>query len=269
MEFRELDQEKRDVVYVDGWAQIAGLHNCSSLAGMISRPLFIWLLLVTALEITGDLLRIPVLHYVCKPLIMLSLMTWVVFKRAHWQESGPVRWLFVGMVFALLGDVFLMIREIDLFVVGLGSFLFMQLAYIASFWGQLSDAGVRLSARQFALRAIPFGLYSAGFLLYLYKPLRATGLLGPVVGYVVCIALMGIMAAMRREAVTEANYRQVVAGAVLFMLSDSAIALNKFAFPLPVASLIVMSTYAAAQYLIVTGVVQATADVEGAEEAVL
>ncbi|KAB7730320.1 lysoplasmalogenase [Rudanella paleaurantiibacter] len=235
---------------------------------MVSRPLFIWLFLVTALEITGNLLHIPVLHYVCKPLIMLSLMTWVVFKRAHWQESGPVRWLFVGMVFALLGDVFLMIREIDLFVVGLGSFLLMQLAYIAAFWGQLSEVGVRLSAGRFALRAIPFGLYSAGFLLYLYKPLETTGLLGPVVGYIVCIALMGIMAAMRREAVTEANHKQVVAGAVLFMVSDSAIALNKFAFPLPAAHLIVMSTYAVAQYLIVTGVVEATIDVEDAKVAV-
>jgi uncharacterized membrane protein YhhN len=46
----------------------------------------------------------------------------------------------------------------------------------------------------------------------------------------------------------------VLVGAVLFILSDSTIALNKFLQHFEAASLLVMTTYAAAQWLIVWGI---------------
>jgi uncharacterized membrane protein YhhN len=45
-------------------------------------------------------------------------------------------------------------------------------------------------------------------------------------------------------------------GAILFVLSDSAIAINKFGHNFSGFSIVVMTTYLAAQYLIVTGYIR-------------
>lgn len=229
-----------------------------------SRSFLIFFILITALEIAGEELGIKWLVYGCKPLIMILLIVWTASHRESWQSSRVVRWLFVGMVFAWLGDVLLMIREVDLFGPGLGSFLLMQVCYVLAFRqeireGRSADAGERLSGQRLLLRALPFALFAGTFLSYLYTPFHqspgTTGLWIPVIVYVVCLCSMAVMAAMRREVVPPANYQTVLFGAVLFVLSDSVIALNKFALPFAGAGLVIMATYAAAQYLIVTGVV--------------
>jgi uncharacterized membrane protein YhhN len=63
---------------------------------------------------------------------------------------------------------------------------------------------------------------------------------------------MGITAAERHTNIK--SYGFVLIGAILFIISDSLIAINKFAFSIPLSDLWVMSTYIAAQYLIVQGV---------------
>jgi uncharacterized membrane protein YhhN len=224
-----------------------------------SRSFLIAFTLITALEILGEELGIKSLVYGCKPLIMILLMGWTAAHRESWQNSRVVRWLFVGMVFAWLGDVLLMIREVDMFGPGLGSFLLMQVCYVLAFRQEIRESKEHLSGQRLLLRALPFALFAGAFLSYLYTPFHQTpgtaGLWIPVIVYVTCLCSMAVMAAMRREVVPPANYQTVLLGAVLFVLSDSVIALNKFALPFAGAGLVIMATYAAAQYLIVTGVV--------------
>jgi uncharacterized membrane protein YhhN len=50
--------------------------------------------------------------------------------------------------------------------------------------------------------------------------------------------------------------RYFVAGAVLFVLSDSLLAINKFYQPLAFAGTLIMLTYCAAQYFIVMGFIK-------------
>jgi uncharacterized membrane protein YhhN len=57
----------------------------------------------------------------------------------------------------------------------------------------------------------------------------------------------------RYEKVSRLSYWIVLAGAILFVLSDSGIAFSKFIHPFSGTSLLIMSTYVAAQYLIVAG----------------
>ncbi|GAB3711454.1 hypothetical protein GCM10027592_49060 [Spirosoma flavus] len=161
------------------------------------------------------------------------------------------------MVFALLGDVFLMIQEIDLFALGLGSFLVMQICYSRAFWLDIQASGKSIRPRSFSLTAIPFVLYD-GIFLFILKPRffldpKLTPLWWPVVGYVFCLSLMGVLALLRKGLL---NYGWVALGAVLFILSDSAIAIDKFLFPIAGATWLIMITYAMAQYLIVMGIVQ-------------
>lgn len=227
-----------------------------------SRTFLILFSIITTLEIIGEMWPNKWLVYGCKPLIMILLMGWIVAKNPDWQRNYPVRWLLIGTVFALLGDVFLMIREVALFGPGLGSFLLMQVCYIGAFWQEIRAAKQQLSERRIALTLLPFVAYAGVFLLYLDAPFHRTpgtnGLWGPVIFYVVCLCSMAVMAAMRPKIGPMSNFQRVLLGAVLFVLSDSALAVNKFALPFFGAHVVIMATYAAAQYLIVTGVMMAT-----------
>ncbi len=228
-----------------------------------SRAFLILFSLISALEIIGEVWPNKLLVYGCKPLIMILLMGWIVAQKPDWQRNYPVRWLLIGTVFALLGDVFLMIREVDMFGPGLGSFLLMQVCYIGAFRQEIRAAKQRLSERRIALTLLPIVAYAGVFLLYLDAPFHRTpgtnGLWGPVIFYVVCLCSMAVMAALRPNMGPTSQFQRVLLGAVLFVLSDSAIAVNKFALPFFGASVVIMATYAAAQYLIVTGVVMARA----------
>ncbi|MCY7359367.1 MAG: lysoplasmalogenase, partial [Rudanella sp.] len=139
-----------------------------------SRTFLILFSLITALEIGGEMLPNKLLVYGSKPLIMILLMGWIVAQKPDWQRNYPVRWLLVGTVFALLGDVFLMIREVDMFGPGLGSFLLMQVCYIGAFRQEIRAAKQRLSERRIALTLLPFVAYAGVFLLYLDVPFHRT-----------------------------------------------------------------------------------------------
>lgn len=187
--------------------------------------------------------------YVLKPLIMLSLLFW----SRQYLKTYP--WLWVGMWFGLGGDIFLMIRGKDLFVAGLGSFLVMQICYIIAFSKTFSKNLTQIRWRL----ALPFAIYGLIFLALLYQPITSNhknqGLWIPVVAYATCLCSMGIAAAFRKNLVSIGSYTWVLIGAVLFILSDSTIAINKFLVNFQAASLLIMTTYAAAQWLIVWGII--------------
>ncbi len=213
-----------------------------------TRLFTLFFVLITGLEIAGELWSVRWLHYGCKPLIIGLLLVWSWRHRAIGGRSMTI--LRVGLLFALLGDIFLMIREVNLFALGLASFLLMQLCYCVVFG--LRGAIRPVSLTTIGLTALPFLAYAGSFLLAL-RPTFATkpaltGLWIPVVVYVICISTMGLMAALRRGL---PGSRAVLIGALLFMVSDSAIAINAFLTPFTGATLLIMSTYAAAQYLII------------------
>jgi uncharacterized membrane protein YhhN len=214
-----------------------------------TRLFLLFFVAVTVLEIVGDMGQIRWLHYVSKPLIAGLLLAWSWRHRA--VGGRPMTPLRVGLVFALLGDIFLMIREVDLFGLGLASFLVMQLCYCVVF--RMRGALQAVRPTTICLIALPFVVYAGVFLSILHPVFATKPALGelwiPVVVYVVCISVMGLMAALRRGA---DGYWTVLVGALLFMVSDSAIAVNSFLVPFAGSTLLVMSTYAAAQYLIVT-----------------
>jgi uncharacterized membrane protein YhhN len=57
----------------------------------------------------------------------------------------------------------------------------------------------------------------------------------------------------RKNKVSEKSYFTVLAGAILFVFSDSLIAINKFAVGIPKSGIWIMTTYILAQYLIMSG----------------
>ena len=70
----------------------------------------------------------------------------------------------------------------------------------------------------------------------------------PVYVYLTVITTMGIMATFR-----DSSNMLVLCGAILFIVSDSMIAINKFSMPIIASDYFIMITYYLAQFLIVNG----------------
>ncbi len=180
------------------------------------------------------------LHWICKP-----LTTVLIFGTA-WRMAPPLsaryrRWIAIGMLFSLAGDIFLMLPQ-DAFVPGLVAFLVAHVCFIRA---MLDDA--RFAARPLALLACL--AYAALNLWFLWPSLPAA-LYAPVVVYVVVLASMGGQAASRAWChagdVLAVPARWAAVGALLFMLSDTLIAWNRFSVAIPWAALWILATYYAA-----------------------
>jgi len=176
--------------------------------------------------------------YVFKPLTT-SLIVLVALRGAG-ATAGAYRWLVVaGLLCSLAGDVFLMLPR-DAFLAGLVSFLFAHDFYIVAF----TREGVHV--RWWA--AVPFALYGFRMLRSLWP--RVGGLRVPVAVYVTAILLMAVLASGRWLAVGGWAGAAAGAGAVLFVVSDSALAWDRFVGAFRGAQLLILGTYFAAQWLI-------------------
>ncbi len=123
----------------------------------------------------------------------------------------------------------------------------MYTALFASRW----PAGLRIPLPRLILFAIVIG-YAVGFALWLAPSLHEMTI--PVMLYICVITMMVIAAIGARLPL------YVPIGALLFLTSDSLLAVVKFnKASLPFRDYLVWGTYYAAQYLIATGVLRASA----------
>jgi uncharacterized membrane protein YhhN len=158
--------------------------------------------------------------------------------------------MFSGLIFSWAGDVTLEFVQNNgnIFIIGLAFFLLAHMMYLAMFIltpGKNTITGIRFCF------LIPVLIYGTVLVMYLYNDLGAMKI--PVIAYALVILLMLSGAINRIEKVSRKSYFLVLAGAILFVLSDSAIAINKFSNQFEYSSLVIMSTYITAQFLIVTG----------------
>jgi uncharacterized membrane protein YhhN len=157
--------------------------------------------------------------------------------------------LLAGLVFSWAGDVLLEVPEKygDLFVPGLLSFMIAQAMYLTVFF---TAPGPNI-IRKKPLLVLPVIVYGAVLTYFLSGGLGVMRI--PVLIYATVILTMLCGAVNRYEKVSRLSYWIVLAGAILFVLSDSGIAFSKFIHPFSGSSVLIMSTYVAAQYLIVAG----------------
>ncbi|SEU18883.1 Uncharacterized membrane protein YhhN [Stigmatella erecta] len=170
----------------------------------------------------------------------------------------PRRFLFLALGFCWAGDIALGLPGHDLFLVGMAAFGFAHLCYIRTFL-----EGVRwkrLNRRKAVMYGFPFAVY--GYTLY---PVIAAHMTGgdlryrlPMLIYMALVLTSALSGFLRTLQFRSSSSTPVLAGAVLFVLSDSIVALSRFVFPLPAMNFAIMATYLFAQYLIVKGCVLAT-----------
>lgn len=84
----------------------------------------------------------------------------------------------------------------------------------------------------------------------------------PVMAYMFVISVMAILAGYRYKRVNLLSFRMIYLGAVFFVISDSALAFNKFVQPYSFAGFLIMSTYMIAQYLITIGAIERKVEIQ-------
>ena len=161
--------------------------------------------------------------------------------------------LFAGVFFSWAGDVLLEVpnQAADLFIPGLICFLLAHIMYLLTFF--LTRGENFINKRGFWL-LLPVLFFGAGIIFYLHNDLG--DMMIPVTVYTVVILAMVTGAINRLKKVNALSYWLVLTGAILFLISDSALAINKFGHPFRGSSIVIMSTYLFAQYLIITGYIR-------------
>jgi uncharacterized membrane protein YhhN len=175
--------------------------------------------------------------YLFKPLTMLLVLVIALQSStsAFYQEA-----LLAGLLFSLAGDVFLMLPS-DRFALGLASFLVAHLCYIAAF---ATDASLAASAAAL----LPFAVAAAIVYRLLWPKLGRLKI--AVLAYVVVIVVMAWQATLRWLVIGEPGALLACIGASLFVISDGALAINRFHRPFRAAQALVLGTYFTAQWLI-------------------
>ncbi len=174
-----------------------------------------------------------------KPML-LTLLVVVYLVSA----KKPLFWYVLGMFFCFVGDVLLMFKGANFFMYGLAAFLVAHVVYIkvTSVFLQRELTVKMISS------AFPF-VVLFGALMYLVYP-NLGDMLIPVIVYGITISTFGSVALLnyRSEKSTENSW--LLIGAIIFIFSDSLIALNKFYEPNELYGVTIMITYILAQFLI-------------------
>jgi len=219
---------------------------------MKTRILSIFYFIVGALFIVANYCQLTDTAFVSKVLIMPPLMV-IFILNLKLASNRLHKYMFAGLFFSWVGDVLLEVPgggEV-MFMAGLGGFLISLVLYAVVFFATPGKNEI-FHSRFYLL--IPVLLYGLGMVLYLWDHLADMRL--PVIVYDAAMISMLAGAISRIGKVNRTSYYMVLAGAILFIISDSILALNKFVNPVTLSTLIIMGTYIAAQWLITTGYIK-------------
>lgn len=182
--------------------------------------------------------------------LIIPLLIWLYlrFTRGHWNRFHSL--IITALVFSWIGDITLQLTQFQesFFLVGLGSFLITQLIYMVAFI--ITPGKNTLFFRKIYL-LVPVVLYGWGILWLLSEGLGDMKL--PVTIYTMVILSMLLAAINREKKVNRQSFLLVLAGAIIFVVSDSILAINKFAQPFELGRIASMTSYVTAQYLIAVG----------------
>lgn len=181
-----------------------------------------------------------------KPLIMTSLGLFYFFS----QKSNRSPIVMGAILCALIGDVVLLWDENLVF--GLMSFLVGNLLYTVAYkQHRFEETENDLTGVHRARLAFPIILGGTGLIVVIYPLLGSLKI--PVTFYGIVVICMVITALFRYGHTTSQSFWMVFGGAVLFMISNGILAIDKLLQPLSYAQPSIMSLYVLSQYMIIKG----------------
>lgn len=216
-------------------------------------------LINTIATIYAENTELRMVQYGSKILLMLLLAIYLYSKV---KNFSTYKLIYAALFFSWLGDIFLMFPRNGndssaklLFIFGLISFLIAHINYSIYFINEIKDKTkvTLLVGKPYLI--LPFCVFGIVLLSILYPSLGVMKL--PVTCYTIIIMLMAMTAFNRKNLVNSTSFLLVFIGALIFVVSDSCIAINVFYKPFEFARIAIMSTYTIAQFLIIYGVIKA------------
>lgn len=169
-------------------------------------------------------------------LLITKLIPMILIILYASRQVRPIKSILIGLAFCTVGDALIIFS----FLPGLVAFLIGHLFYIYSFikighfsWNRL-------------YMLIPFTVFGVYIGFTLISSLTSNGeeaFILPVILYLIIISLMGFAAFQTQN-------KYLYFGSILFILSDTVLAWNKFIGDLLYSGEIIMITYYSAQFLI-------------------
>lgn len=210
----------------------------------LKQAILLFFILVSAIDICAILLGNSLWQTLSKPLIIPALIAYYLTR-----TTSVNKWYLIALIFSFAGDVLLLDKS-NLFLLGIAAFLITQLVYISIF-----SKGIKGSSLVIKLKALlPFLVYFIVLITVLKPGLQDFFI--PVLVYGLAISLFGAVALLNYLIKRDLISLRLFIGAVLFILSDSLIAFNKFHHERSFYPVIIMITYIVAQYLIATYILQ-------------
>lgn len=198
---------------------------------MKTRLLSILALIGALAFVIGIVTDSAVLRIATKPWPILCLLVWL------WPlESRDARWIGVGLVFSVVGDLLLEIST-AFFVAGLLAFLLAHVCYIGAFLGRSRAPAI--------VPTLAAGIFGVCVFLWLKPSLG--GLEVPVVVYTCAICLMLARAfAGWWYAAQDLDRRRglwAFAGATSFVVSDVLVAYSRFVEAIVAIKIVLIALY--------------------------
>jgi len=238
----------------------------------IRSPAFVALLLVSLIELVGETTHNPWLIALSKPLLMPLLAVLV----AQAPAAAPIRRsLYTFLAASWVGDVALVLapeRPGDVeflgipkapawFLVGVLAFTFAHSTLIALFRRvERPEVPGPFPSRwmSFAPLAVYGLLLLVWILPHVYADPERRAVTLQVALYGTLLHAMVAFAIQRAGRVNDASFRITLAGALMFLLSDSSIGVAHLVLrgSEPLSGLVIMTTYILAQVLLVAGLIR-------------
>jgi uncharacterized membrane protein YhhN len=177
--------------------------------------------------------------YALKPTALAAVLLMAVLRPA----AVPPRYrgfIVAGLCLSMAGDAFLMLRH-KRFNEGLACFLLAHLLYIGAF------VTVTPLRADFAT-VLPLFIIALAMMTFLFPRLGRMKV--PVTAYILVIVVMAGLAMERYIGSGGASAFHSFLGAMLFLISDSILAVNRFIREFRAAQGLILSTYFAAQWLL-------------------
>lgn len=190
--------------------------------------------------------------YATKPLVMLVLTGWILLNGGM---QFPLLFFTMGVVFSLLGDVWLMLPG-NFFLAGLVSFLLAHIVYIVGFFSepvQLTPVWIVISILMIIAAVIVMKKIRRG--VYNQTGARRLRWSVTVYGIVITLMLLSALSTIGRSGWSIQDAVIISIGALFFYSSDTMLAYDRFVKIIPRGRFYVRITYHIGQLLLITGAV--------------
>lgn len=231
-------------------------------------------IILACIELYAEFIHHSEMMFLIKPTLLPLLMLYYVFSvKGDWNKTHKL--MIWAIFFSWVGDVALVLtpdsptdlevlgvpKNQNFFFGGVGGFLISHLFFIAAY---LQDKATETKSL-FEQKKWPFALVAIYIVAIIsiiaprvYAHPEKSAATIPVIIYALVIGSMVVFALNRYAKVNAKSFRMVLIGSIIFLISDSMIAINFLAFEgsIPRAGFWIMITFLAAEYLIAEGVLE-------------